>query len=855
MDTQRAQTLPELFMAATTKYVKNTACLYRPRFRTIIWTYQELWNHAVLFSQVLEKEGVEKGDRVVIMSQNSPFWVAAFFGIQLRGAIAVPLSPESNQKLVEEICRQTTPKVIFRGSIAALQQVPGYTILQLEEIEKPKPLGVSGLEVKVSEKDLAEIVYTSGTTGFPKGVMLTHKNLLSNLTAVKKVIRTDQSFKFLSILPLFHMFEQTGGMLIPISVGAQISYSASLNPNHLKRIAQDDKPNIMLAVPEFLRLIYLRLLEKAKEEGKLTTLDKLLKVSEYIPLWASRKLFGKIHRTFGWKLHTFVSGGAPLEKEVGEFWEGIGIYILQGYGLTETSPVLTVNGYADRKINSLGKPIENVEIKIANDGEVLAKGPNVFSGYWQAEEKTKESFTNDGWFKTGDIGYFDEDGHLFLKGRKKHMIVLPTGEKVHPEDVEKELNKEPGVLDSTVLGVAETSSHLPSSSTSFRSAIAQGGEVRVHAVLLMKEPSEKVAREIVGRVNERLLPHQQIKDVSLWPYEDFPRTPTKKVKKHEVLEEIKKAEKEKEPVLSVSASKLESIIALILGIPAEKIQDSQLLVKDLGLDSLGRIELVARIETHINVSVDESEITEKTTVGDIKETILARKHKKVKYEFNPKLFSLRARVLRAIFQPLLLLPLIWIFAPIKLRGIEKVKKSEKPALFYSNHLSAVDGAIVFAALPGKIRRRLSVATATDVVYTNKSFWWKLLRFILERFYLSLPFEREGQVKTSFEHIARALDRGYSVLLFPEGRISPDGNLQELKKGAALLAKEMQVFIIPVKLGGTRSIIDVSKRKGGESFQFPKRAPVLISFGDSFRLSQDVSDEAALKEIEQKMKDL
>ena len=828
------KTLPELFMAQTTKYAKNTACLWRPRFRTLKWSYQELWGHAVLFADILEEKGVKKGDRIIIISQNSPFWVAAFWGIQLRGAVAVPLSPESNQKLVEEICRQTEPKVILKGSLASVQQVSGYEILQLEMIEKPKPLGVSGLEVKVSEEDLAEIVYTSGTTGFPKGVILKHKNLLSNLTAVKKAIRADESFKFVSVLPLFHMFEQMGGMLVPLSVGARISYAASLNPVHLKRIFQDDRSNIMLAVPEFLRLVYLKVLDKTREEGKWAVLEKLLKLSEYLPMWARQKLFFKIHRGLGWQLHTFVSGGAPLEKEVAEFWEETGIFVLEGYGLTETSPVLTVNQYGDRKINSVGKPLENVEIKIAEDGEVLAKGPNIFAGYWQAEEKTKEAFTKDGWFLTGDIGYLDKQGHLFLKGRKKHMIVLPTGEKVHPEDLEYELNKEAGVIDSTVVWLDE----------------------KVHAVLLMKEFSEKTAKAVVDSVNKRLLPHQQIKQVSLWLQDDFPRTPTRKIKKHEVLEEIKKLPAEKtEPPALWPVSKLALIISQIANIPAEKIKDAQSLVKDFGLDSLGRIELVARIETHLNVSVDESEITDKTTFKDIKEIILARKHKQVKYEFNPKIFSLFTRLLRAIFQPLILLPLAWIFASLERHGIEKVKKSEKPVLFYSNHQSTVDGAIIYAALPGRIRRRLATAAATDVLFAKKTLGWKIFRFVLERFYLVLPFEREGQIKTSFEHIARALDRGYSVLVFPEGRISPDGNFQALKRGAVLLAKEMAVPIIPVKLEGTRNIIDVSKRKEGKFFQFPKRAPLSVVFGQQFRIAPDVKEGDALKEIESRMQSL
>jgi long-chain acyl-CoA synthetase len=410
--------------------------------------------------------------------------------------------------------------------------------------------------------------------------------------------------------------------------------------------------------------------------------------------------------------------------------------------------------------------------------------------------------------------------------------VLPTGEKVHPEDLEYEINKEVGVTDSAVLGMEKE------------------GEVKVYAVLLMKNPSEKVVPQIIKKVNQRLLPHQQIKEFSIWPYDDFPRTPTRKVKKHEVAEEIKKlrTEKPKKTSLAASSSKLELVMAQVAGLPVEKINNSQFLVKDLGLDSLGRIELVARIELHFNVSVDESQITDKTTVADIKEFVSKRKHKQVKYEFNPKIFTLAAKILRVIFQPLILLPLAWLFAPMEKKGIENIKKAEKPVLFYSNHISLADGAVIYAAFPGKLRPKVAAAAAADVLFERKTCGWRLLRFISEHIYLALPFAREGQIKTSFEHIARTLDRDYSVLVFPEGRISPDGAFQELKKGAALLAREMAVPIIPVKVAGTRAVM-------ARSFQFPKRAPVSVVFGKPFRIEPKVADEEALKEIEKRMKEL
>lgn len=838
LDFAQIKTLPQLFHKACFLYTSKRAYTYRPMFRRFSWTYGEMGKHAAAFAQILKEEGIQKGDRVILIGFNSPFWVAAFFAIQLRGAVAVPLSPESNQEFIQKIIEQTKAKMMLKSSLVQTERI-GMQTLAIENI--PKPQGNTFLSLdnpEVDQDDIAEIVYTSGTTGDPKGVMLTHQNLLSNLKASREAISIHSNMRLISILPLFHMFEQMGGMFVPLSAGAQVSYAASLNPNHLKWIFQDDRINRMLAVPEFLRLLFLRIKARAKEQGKLKELHLLLGIARMIPFLSVRRIiFKHIHQSIGWEMHTIVCGGAPLEKEVGEFWEALGIYILQGYGLTETAPALTTNRYHEREGGSVGKPIEGVSLKIAPDGEILAKGPNVFGGYWGNKEKTNEVFT-EGWLKTGDIGFFDHKGYLHVKGRKKFMIVLSSGEKVYGEDVESELNGEEGVLDSAVVGLKK----------------AQTEEV--HAVLLLKKDNRTDPKEIVARVNKRLLPYQRIQGFSIWPHEDFPRTPTRKLKKHEILAQISWNQEEVSLVdgMPPHLTKLESIIAQVLQIPLTEVADSKKFLADFQMDSLERIELVARIENELGISVDESEITQHTTIKDLKALVSRKNHKTIRHPFNPIPYAPSVVLARSLLQPLLLYPTLFLFAPMQAKGLERLTNLTHPVLFFSNHLSTADVPVIFGALPWKLRSKFAVAAGSDVLYEGKSLQIRFSKTLLEFLVPIFPFTRRiGQAKSSLEYTGRLIDRGFSILLFPEGQTSKTGEFQPLRQGAGILAIELEVPIVPLKVEGTQYIIPPGPEDAPPRFYWPKRHPVRVTFGEPFTIERTMGYRAATRFVEEKMR--
>lgn len=819
IDLTKIATLRDFIEAVAHTYNQHLAFKYRPRFRSVSFTYQDIFDLARATVFLLKQAQVAKGDRVLLWGYNSPYWVAGFFGTQLLGAVAVPLSFQSQSDFIKKIADQTRPKFLLKSQVLAPQKA---LKLKSQDLESLKSIpNVTLPKVKIAAGDLAEIIYTSGTTGFPKGVMLTHKNILSNLQSVLSIIKISPSDRGLSILPLSHMFEQVAGMLAPLSCGITVTHPGPINPINIRKALQEDRITLMAAVPEFLKLTIKRIEEKIP--------NLLFKIGRHIPAMSIRRLlFYPVLQKLGGHLATIFSGGAALDPVVGQKWESLGIYVLQGYGTTEASPVISANTYDDRKIASVGKPVPGVTVKIAQDGEILARGDNIFVGYWQNPQKTKEAFQN-GWLKTGDLGQFDSTGHLYIRGRKKYLIVTEAGENVYPEDIEFELSKFKEITDSCVIG-------LP-----------RNGKLVIHAVLL--GPKIEKPEQIITLVNQRLAPYQQIQDWSIWPFSDFPRTVTRKVKRDEVLQYLTTRKVEKEALQPVPAGQVEKIFAKITGLPMEKIQPEKKLVGDLKMDSLERVELVATIEEETGVILDEAAIGSATTVADIKKMAETKIQKIEKHPFRQWPLTQPVTTLRAFAQKLLLFPVTNYFVKIEVQGEKNLANLNLPVLFYANHLSAIDPAIIVKILPGQIRKRLAIAAAADLLFDHGKYatWGGLLTFLFNIY----PFARFGQIKSSLEYTGRLLDRGFSILVFPEGRVSTSGRLQPFKDGVGFLAVEMQVPTVPIKIAGTPKII----APGVELPCWPKRGEVSIRIGRPLIFEPNDSYIEATKIIENTLKKL
>lgn len=796
-------------------------------YRMVSLTYREVHEFSLKIACFLEAQNINSGDKVLLLAPNSPYWICVFWGTVLRGAVLVPLNIQSTSEMVEKVVKQTGTKIIFKF-LNFRQKLPAG--LKVYDIELISELATSSSDPSPQrerqEEDLIQIMYTSGTTGEPKGVMHTNKNLISNVEALSHIIPITSRDKFLSILPLSHVFEQVAGFLVPFRNGAEIIYAHS--PAAIKDLMQEYRVTHMAAVPEFLRIVM------SKIEARAGRLLKLAGKFKNKPL--RRLITFPVLREFGSKFHTVASGGAPLDPELEKKWEALGITLLQGYGLTETSPVISTNTYQDHKLGSVGKVLSGVKVKIAADGEILTRGPNVFRGYYKNEEKTREAFTPDGWLRTGDIGELDQDGFLFLRGRKKYMILGPGGQNVYPEDIEFELNKISGVKDSCVVGLEKP-----------------GGPVEIHGVLLLSSRPRPLGGEdkgegvkIIEEANRHLASYQQIQGFTLWPYDDFPRSATRKVKKQEVLKYLKTQATDRTPIQG-SGGILEQILSDITGVEAAKIHKKTKIIPELNLDSLLRVELVTRLAEKFQVEIDEAKIAPTTTVAEVETLVKNTPSRPAKKQFKTWPLKPFARIVRDFVQRLLLFPFVKIFAKLEIRGAENLKNLTLPAIFMPNHLSFLDSLAVAMAFPAPIRKTTSYAAAKDVVYGK----YKALAWFLELFFNAFSFPRREQdnIKAGLEYLGQMLDHGYSVVIYPEGRQSPDGTLQPLKRGAGLMAVEMGCAVVPVKIGGTNLVQPRNK------ILPQRRGMVEIKFGGPLKFSRKDSYIAATERIEQALRGL
>jgi long-chain acyl-CoA synthetase len=516
------RTLVDLLRGSVERYRSLPALtLYGGKGERWTWTYGRLWDEARRVAAHLHDAGVGKGDRVVLWGPNRPEWVAAFFGAQLLGAVVVPLDLRSPEDLLTRIEEQTTPKHLVIGhEQAARLERPHAPHTCLEDLSRVvagcAPWAVDAGQV--APEDIAELVFTSGTTGNPKGVILTHRNVVANAQMSRAAVDPTPRHRVLSILPLSHMFEQQGGLFVPLIGGASISYVGSLRPDVIFDAMNRARITNMTCVPQVLELFREGIEREVRRQGRARQFALLHRLALRLPLAARRILFRRVIARMGGAFEFFVSGGAYLDPALARWWEGLGIKVVQGYGATEAAPVLAANSVDDRDQASVGRPLPGVQLRIADDGEILVRGDNITPGYWQNPEATAEAFV-DGWYRTGDIGYLDEAGRLHLQSRKKNVIVLANGMNVYPEDIERALTAEPGVKDAAVFGLTE------------------GQDVVVHAVLVLDGRPEDAAG-IVRRANARLGPQQRIRGFTVWPDESFPLTPTLKAKRLDILDRL-----------------------------------------------------------------------------------------------------------------------------------------------------------------------------------------------------------------------------------------------------------------------------------------------------------------------------
>ena len=819
-------TIIELLDKAVSDHGNRPALVIKPGFRTRIWSYADIGDQVPRVAQVLRGTGVQPGDRVLIWAVNRPEWGISFLGALWAGAVPVPVDVRSTDELVAKIAAQTGAKLVL-ASIPTLKaasrlELPALTVESLVDVARAaQPLR----RPEVDPDGLAEVVFTSGTTGDPKGVMLSHRNIASNAAAITSVVPLGPETRLLSILPLSHMYGLNPGLLAALLAGATVVYPTSLQAPVLARTFRERKVSMLLAVPQVVKQLNNAVERRVDAAGKRKSFERLHAIARHLPLSMRRLLFRPVLSRFGGGLRYLAVGAAAMNPVVARRWEEMGVISLQGYGATETSPVAAFTRIERNRVGTVGEAVPGVDLRIAPDGEILVRGPSVFRGYWQRPDATA-AVMQDGWYRTGDHGILDAEGFLTLQGRKKDMLVMPDGTKVHPADIEQALIRDARVRDAAVVGLERA-----------------GGEVQVHAVLILHDSAD--ADDVVRQANSQLGGHQQIRGFTAWPDEEFPRTPTLKVKKPEILAWIQAANADAAPPSGTDApaaaagSAIERLVAQLEGIQADAIRPQARLSADLGIDSLGRVELLGLVEESLGVYIDDGDLDPEETLAGLQARVDAAGPGTAPPEgifgwpLNPLVGALRIGVQQA-----LMLPLVSVFYRRRAGGLEHLAGLRGPVMFASNHHLHNDNFLILGAIPLRWRWKLSVAAAADDIFGSR-----LRGFVAALLGNAFPMAREGAVRRSLDLLGARLDRGFSVLIYPEGKLTVDGPLQEFKSGTGLVAIHGAIPVVPMRLKVHRhSRIDIDTPGTGW------RGEVEVVFGAPLRFGIDADPNQATAEV-------
>ncbi|MEO5739310.1 MAG: AMP-binding protein, partial [Vicinamibacterales bacterium] len=811
---------------------RGTFLVYDDGYRARSYTYVETANAAHGFARRLQSAGLVKGDKVIFWSENRPEWIIALWGCLLNGSIAVPIDYRASQEFLEHVAGIVNAKLLLLGDDVELAGLKASTTTGGEERGRvhPTPLtwnladidfraldGTGFTPVAVTRDDVAEIIFTSGATAEPKGVVLTHRNVLANIVPVEKEIRKYKKYgrpffplRFLNLLPLSHMFGQAMATFVPPMLQGTVVFMRGHNPHEIVRQVKTRHISVLVSVPKILDVLadhVARLYPDVREapSGKKESVAKRW--------WRYRA----VHRLFGLKFWSFVVGAAPLESSLESFWGRLGFVVVQGYGLTETAPIVTLNHPFSTSKGSVGKAIAGVDIRIAPDGEILVRGENVTTGYYGAPASTGAAFEG-GWFHTGDIGELDEAGRLFIRGRKKEMIVTPEGLNVFPEDVERVVNAVAGVKDSAAVGVT------------------QNGEERVQVALIV-EPGTDPA-DVVKAANAQLTDHQRIRGAHVWPDVELPRTEgTKKLKRHEIRAWLQTGAPP--PVSAARGTSVESVIA--------RFADGRAMapgatLEEMGLSSLERIEMMVALEEALNTTIDETAFSNVKTIADLERLTDATGGTEpgpepVEFPSWNRAFPFRA--LRAIAQPAFLLPLTRVFARINVDGLNNLHNVAGPVIFAANHQSHMDVPVILAALPGKWRRRVATAMAKEFFkahffpegYTRGKRLARSLEYYLSAaFFNTFPLpQREAGARQTLRYTGELISSGFSVLIFPEGKRTDHGEIAPFRPGVGMMAARLKVPVIPVRLQGVDRVLH-------QSWKMATPGPVRVIFGAPMQLT-------------------
>lgn len=817
----------------------------------------------------LAQEGIEHGDRVAIIGENHPRWAIAYLGILFRGAVVTPLDPAAPVTTLAAFLGDAQAKLAFVSPAAAEKfnaacDHLGRRIPAVSLLPTPVDEGFAGFAdwsttattpqfdaapLPAQPDDLALLMYTSGTTGKPKAVPLTHGNIFAQSDKIQEVMHLSDREVILSLLPLFHAYSQIVNLWLATIIGARVVYISAVGSAEVERGLRESGATVLVGVPRLWYLFHNKIFDAVQAAPwlKRNLFQGLLSLNgilrDVFGINAGRIFFPPVHRSFGGNLRLAVSAGASFDRSVAIDFHRLGFTILQGYGLTETSGAATLTRFEDNLVGSVGTPLNGVEVKIdqpndAGIGEVFIRGPIVTPGYYHNPEANQEAFTEDGWFRSGDLGHFDRQGHLFIVGRKKDVIVLPSGKNVFPEDVEAQYERSPYVSELCVLGVKDESADF-------------AGAEKLLAVVVpnfeyLKSQQRTNTREWVvwelENLGRELPEYQRVHDFILRA-EPLPRTATRKVRRFELREQIMKTGTRGTGSIPAPAANFTTADHATMDSPAGRaltraimqhapdtkvIHPAMNLEIDLGLDSLARAECLASIEQALGIEFKPSEITSALTVGEwialaqtAQPSITKTADSNPAADFDwhevlhgdasdiPEVQGVSKARPVTTFVAFVILRLFnfcsRVLFRLEVENIQVLDKLEAPYLICPNHQSFVDPVFVCSAYPHRVLKNIFHVGAS--MYFQGPVTSRLARMIN-----IVPIDPDVKLRRALRAGAAALRQGKILNIYPEGQRSFDGKLLDFRNGAAILATELDLPIIPVALDGADRIWPRNSRR-------------------------------------------
>jgi long-chain acyl-CoA synthetase len=822
---------------------RDCAYIQRRGYRTVRWSYRQVAETAFRFARELESRDLGKGERVLLWGPNSAEWVAAFFGCALSGVIVVPIDDAGASDFTQRVYQQVEGRLLLCSRAHTQSSIP---TLILEELQET----LSGHDstpyeaANIGAADTLEVVFTSGATAEPKGVVITHGNVLGNVAPLEAEIqrylkyeRMVHPVRFLTLLPLSHVFGQFLGIFLPQLMGGTVIFQDALSPAEIMRTVHRERVSVLVAVPRMLQSLKEKIERDLEDQGGLEKFRRRFRSAEGKHFLRRWWIFRGVHGQFGWKFWAFISGGAALDRVTEEFWGRLGFAVIQGYGLTETTSIISVNHPFRPGKGSIGKVLAGREVKLAADGEILIRGSGVATGYWSGSD-VEPIAGEQGWYGTGDMGELDSSGNLYFKGRKKDVIVTPAGMNIYPEDLEVALRGQPEVKDCTVI------------------ALPRDGNAEACAVLILREGAAD-PEPIVMRANQTLAEYQRMRSWFLWPEKDFPRTSTQKPRSN-VIQQVVQAHFRAKPAAGTGSSPLAELIARIKSRAAGELRPDANLEADLNLSSLDRVELLGALEDHYQLDLSETRFAAVKTVSDLERMLQGKMPARAPYHYPAWVQRWPATWLRLIAQYLLVRPAVFLLGWPRVEGRENLRGLEGPVLVVCNHIADVDVGFVQTALPARLRHRLATAAggeALELLHTppaGKSLPGKIydrVKWVLGVSLLNLfPLPREAGFRESFAYAGESVDRGYSILVFPEGRHTTDGQMNPFRAGVGLLVKNLAIPVVPMRIDGLFEL-----KRAGKKFASPGQ--IYVKVGVPVRFARDSDPAAIARELQIKVEEL